>query len=360
MIKLLHFKRFIFISILLNLSCDRYEIVVATDLNKISPEKILNIRNYILNLGFANSDIIENESNFVVEGDIGFSKFAQYPVFNPKKLETRQSYQSLVNYNNQKNIKVRLDNSLSFLANEVNVAINLWNSVGSNTKFSVVSVAENVLIRVCPSFVCGCGYGLYPVNGSPGTFIDLKNVATFTTLSFNKRVTVIAHELGHIVGLRHTNEGGGTPVPGYGGSDPSSIMNSGSDGCNFDHPYLSTKDQNSFLTLYPTLEPKNLNIMVGPSQFNVSWNNPIIISDPSVVLTGFDLQYSGFSGVNFGSTISLGQNVNTFTVPGVDPYPANGSNQTGGIQVKVWAKYNNGVIESCPTVYRNKVNGVWQ
>jgi hypothetical protein len=45
-------------------------------------------------------------------------------------------------------------------------------------------------------------------------------------LSADEKIWAITHELGHIVGLKHTNESAGTYIPGTPVSDPNSLMNS--------------------------------------------------------------------------------------------------------------------------------------
>lgn len=326
------------------------------------------VLNYIIGLGFLESEIVDAGNEYVVEGDIVFPKEMIAKSLNQSG-RTSQSYSNtLVELVRQANIRVMLDPTMSSFSAEASSAISHWNNAGSNIHFNIVSSAPYDILIVRNDNLGNqiCADAGYPINGAPYHRIRV-NVAKIGSWSYTDRTMNLVHELGHCIGLWHTdftgtsrddlgNTWSSVPVPGVGTTDdPFSIMNYQI--CDDYKSQLSIKDKAAIQVLYANPKPANTTIEITGTQFTIRWSNPTILG-PGDTHFANEVSYGGFSGVNFGGTVSLSATSTFFVVPGVTPYPSsNGTN--GGIQVTVRAKYSNGTYAG-QTVSRTKVNGVWQ
>lgn len=315
------------------------------------------VLNYIKSLGILQKDIVDVGNKFIVDGDIIFSKDMIVPKHN-KLSKIDQFYSGdVVNLTRQSDIRILVDPSMISQNSEISSAVNLWNNVNSNLHFNIVTAGDFDILITSVSNTVYCGQGQFPSNGNPGNNVNI-NLDMVKDDNYDQRTVNIAHELGHCIGFLHSNSSG-TEVPGWGGTDDISIMlgNTCHDLCT----QLSNKDVGATHALYPLLNgATNTQIQIDPygTQFIINWDlaSSILISTGSI--TGYDISYSGFSGANFGGNSSVSGSSNSFTVPNVNPYPTSNSN-TGGIQITIKAKYNNG-LNITKTVSRNKVGGVWQ
>jgi len=216
-------------------------------------QKSENVLSYIKSLGFPATAIVDNGDSYVVEEDIIFPKNMVIPNGQPK---TEQFYTgSLVNATNKKNIRVKVDASMTSMNAEVTSAVDQWNAIAnSSVRFSIVTTGTYDILIKDENLGNGvCGQGTFPSGGAAGNLIKI-NKAYIAANSFAQRQRTITHELGHNISLRHTNwsaigEGTATPVPGVGGTDASSLMNGGQ--CNSGATVLSAKDKQATAALYP-------------------------------------------------------------------------------------------------------------
>jgi hypothetical protein len=213
---------------------------------------------YIKDLGFPASSIVDNGSEYLVEEDISFLKNMEIPAtgVGPK---TEQYYTgSIVNSTNKLNIRIFVDASMTSMSSEITSAIAQWNGVtGSTLHFSTVTTAPyDILIKdealTAPPGYVTCGVAQFPSGGSAGALVRI-NKAGIAGNSFAQRARTICHEFGHCISFRHTNwaaqgESTATNVPGVTGTDALSIMNGGQ--CGSGATVLSTKDKNALAALY--------------------------------------------------------------------------------------------------------------
>ncbi len=205
---------------------------------------------YIKNLGFSAAQIVEKADNYVVDGDIVFSKTMEIPADNGKSI-TEQYYNGYI-VTNSRNIRVKIDPSITSMTSEINGAISQWNTVpNSNLRFVITTGSVyDILIKVdntIGSSTCGQAY-LSTSNGLAGNTVWI-NQALIQNNSAAQRQRTIAHEFGHTISFRHTNQSTTVNVPGVGGTDAQSLMNGGQ--CGSGAAVLSTKDKQATAALYP-------------------------------------------------------------------------------------------------------------
>ncbi|TCO23738.1 dual-action HEIGH metallo-peptidase [Pedobacter psychrotolerans] len=208
------------------------------------------VLSYIKNLGFSDAQIVDKGSNYVVDGDIVFSKTMEVPADNGKSI-TEQYYNGYI-VTNSRNIRVKIDPSITSMTSEINGAINQWNTVpNSRLRFVITTgTVYDILIKVdntIGSSTCGQAY-LSTSNGLAGNTVWI-NQALIQNNSAAQRQRTIAHEFGHTISFKHTNQSTTTNVPGVGGTDAQSLMNGGQ--CGSGATVLSTKDKQATAALYP-------------------------------------------------------------------------------------------------------------
>lgn len=337
--------------VMMVLSCTKTEITTSKTSH---PEKVLS---YIKSLGYPETSIVEEGEAYIVEGDIAFRKNMILPEDTGRSATVEQYFNgTLVNLAHQV-IGIRIDPSLAVQTAEVNAAVALWNNAHSWVVFQVVTSGGQILIRNTNLGIGFCGRGDAPAGGLPGAIIDI-NVGQVAGDNFNQRMINIAHEMGHTIGFRHTNGDGGifaTPVPGWGGTDANSIMNGMM--CHTLPTVLSYKDINAVNALYPNPYIKNSRIDIAYGDFTIRWD--LVTPNPSDNLTGYQVTYSGMSGIGFSGTVNLSVGTSYYTIPGVTSNPTSGNTQSGYIGATIKALYGSAIYASnAPS--RSKVNGVWQ
>ncbi|WP_160717716.1 M57 family metalloprotease [Chitinophaga solisilvae] len=205
------------------------------------------VYSFILSMGYSSGSIVDNGDAYIVQGDIRFPKDMQVPdgtVSTEQRWSGSRVANALV-----RNIRIKVDASMTSMVSELNFAVNQYNTVGSTSlHMSVVTGATyDVLIRDANLGPGVCGLSNFPTGGAPGNLIQI-NKSYISGHSFAQRQRTIAHELGHTIGLSHTNEMGGVAIPGT-PVDPLSLMNAGE--CGTGATMLSNYDKAAIRYLYP-------------------------------------------------------------------------------------------------------------
>lgn len=220
------------------------------------PQETVNankVLQYIKDLGFPSTSIVDNGNEFTVEEDITFPKNMEIPA--NTGLKTEQYYTgSIVNATKKLNIRIFVDASMTSMISEINSAIAQWNAVPNSTlRFSVVTTAPYDILIKNENLGNGvCGQGQFPSGGSAGALVKI-NKNYIAGNSFAQRARTICHEFGHCISFRHTNwaaqgESTATNVPGVTGTDALSLMNGGQ--CGSGATVLSQKDKDATAVLY--------------------------------------------------------------------------------------------------------------
>lgn len=217
----------------------------------------------LLAMGFKQEHIADKGTYFLVEGDIVINKsqltLAAAPATRSGTVVGQQnqvSLNSLIRFDEQPNITVRIDPSLpAQWRGDAEQAIRDWNGI-PNARVDLTLVADNAAADITifgdPNTPGGAtATGSYPFDGIPGSEI---RVQTVNNQSRSIRRTLV-HELGHTLGFHHTDQSvvqvgvNGQVVPGTPGvgQDPTSVMNS------FSLPWtgFTQYDVIAFQNMYP-------------------------------------------------------------------------------------------------------------
>lgn len=208
----------------------------------------------ILSLGIAIEDIVEFDDYYIAENDILFLK--EEPVFPDEDGEntngrTGQAQSTFIVSSDHRAINIFLDLQ-SFTASirptvssAFNTAITAYNNIGSDIVFTQVlnSATADIVVLEDSTIPFGyCGLAGFPFsNGRPFNTVRLSESTLFyySITNLNQLRELIAHELGHCIGLRHTNwqslgESAAIHIPGTPTSDNASVMNGASCGVGWD------------------------------------------------------------------------------------------------------------------------------
>lgn len=193
---------------------------------------------WLLKRGISKNRITDQDSSYVVDGDIVFKK-SSYPGSDrgARPNQKIRAEEPLINLGETSTIEllVAVDNSFprtSWRQNVINGlgdAIGSWNGV-SNQKihfsYTTDESSADIVVRNNPG-LSSTNYGQAdpPFQCESGYHLDLNNLTEL--LSRNQLHFLIAHELGHNIGFWHTDEAGGYLIPGTPTSDSQSLMNKG-------------------------------------------------------------------------------------------------------------------------------------
>lgn len=157
-------------------------------------------------------------------------------------------------------------------------AMNAWNGTnGSTIKFLEVTTGGQVSFQFVSSISGGAAADAgYPVNGYPGGLVRISQAVSPTA---SQKISVMVHELGHIIGLRHTNWAavgdsllptGAVWIPGTAtGSESASVMTQG--GLR-NWAGFTTNDRSAANYMYPAPFPSLTGSYDGSGHPTFSWS----------------------------------------------------------------------------------------
>ena len=221
---------------------------------------------FIRSSGFEEDDIIYRDGDFVVDNDILISekdveeRMKVHTGANARITQSRSEY--IVDQQRVEDIKVAFVSGGSRSIGENTrdaflTAMKAWNESGSKVKFRRVNTYGDydiLVYRVDDSRVLSDAR--FPSSsGAPGYEVRV-NVDRCSNYSYLWNIRMAGHELGHTVGLAHSNNAINDPfkgdqipfTPSRGAEGISSIMNSS---IYADEPYLTNGDKEAVQYLYP-------------------------------------------------------------------------------------------------------------
>lgn len=223
-------------------SCQQEEETVA---NNSVPESTLT---QISQLGFNTEGVQRVEGGYLVENDIILTDADLKDVNNVQKLRVGEAEQyrttNLVSVGTSRTIKIAVSSTLpsSYVA-ATDEAIARYNAENLRLKFQRVSSGYDILLTKAPSNASYLASAGFPSGGNPYNRVQVNSSYLGSNPGTNYLATILAHEIGHCIGFRHTdymdrsyscggsyyNEGastvGAVHVPGTPtGPDPNSWM----------------------------------------------------------------------------------------------------------------------------------------
>ncbi len=164
----------------------------------------------ISQLGFYNKGVEKVDGGYVVEGDIFLSESDLTSAHNTMALRVGESEQyrttNLVNAGTGRNITISIDPKLpSTYVTALEEAINRYNAEGLTISMSRVSSGGNIHIVAAPKNAQYLASAGFPTNGNP--YNSIKVATRYIGSNPNQAwfATILAHEIGHCIGFRHTD-----------------------------------------------------------------------------------------------------------------------------------------------------------
>jgi hypothetical protein len=223
-------------------SCQQEEEVI----NKVEVSELT--LSQISKLGFNNQNVQRVEGGYIVEGDIFLTDKDLASAHNTSALRVGESEQyrttNLVTTGSSRTVKVAITTSLPVAyVTALDAAIARYNAENLTIKFQRVSSGYEVLFSKAPSGSSYLASAGFPSGGNPYNSVKVNSDYLGSNPGTNYLATILAHELGHCIGFRHTdymdrsyscggsyyNEGASTVgaihIPGTPtGADPNSWM----------------------------------------------------------------------------------------------------------------------------------------
>src|SRR5690606_22818658 len=202
----------------------------------------------IAQMGFNTDNVQKTDEGYLIEGDILLTEkeLSEQAMVQALRVGESEQYRTsnLVNVGSSRTINVAISTSLpySYVA-AVDEAIRRYNAEGLRMKFRRVSSGYNILITKAPSGSSYLASAGLPAGGNPYNRVQVRSAYLGFNPGTNYLATILAHEIGHCIGFRHTdymnrsyscggsyyNEGASTVgaihIPGTPtGADPNSWM----------------------------------------------------------------------------------------------------------------------------------------
>ena len=186
---------------ILIIACKK-ETKVETQPNEISAE----VLQKILKLGFSDDNVIMDEGDYIVEGDIRLSTrdLDAAPNYSVLRVGEVEQYHTTNTVDGPREITVSVSSRLpsDFVA-AADEAIRRYNAENLSITFRRVSGDANIdLVRAGGNYLASAGF---PTSGGDPYGQVKLNAQAMSGQPLNTKATIIAHELGHCIGMRHTD-----------------------------------------------------------------------------------------------------------------------------------------------------------
>lgn len=166
-----------------------------------------NVLDQIHQLGFSTHNVIPDDDGYIVEGDIMLrhADLASHPDSKLLRIAEVEQYHTfnLVSAGSQRTITVSSSGSVSAsVSSAIDDAIDRYNAENLLINFMRVASGGDINVRVVNggNYIASAGF---PSNGDP--YDEVKFNRRYEDFSAGFLATVMAHEIGHCIGFRHTD-----------------------------------------------------------------------------------------------------------------------------------------------------------
>ncbi|HEY0041750.1 MAG TPA: M57 family metalloprotease [Flavisolibacter sp.] len=189
----------------------------AKEAETIQEEVSESVKAQIKNLGFNNQDVKKVEEGYLVEGDIILTpeNLANVSTTHELIIANEEHYRTtnLVNPSSYPTIRVAISSSssshTSVFTAALDEAIRRYNAEGLRIRFQRVTSSPNITINAYYQADNTLGSAGFPTNsGAPYSRIQMNTYHYSTSTgstNVNYIATIMAHEMGHCIGFRHTD-----------------------------------------------------------------------------------------------------------------------------------------------------------
>lgn len=166
------------------------------------------VLNKIASFGFSTSNVIASDGGYIVEGDIFLDDeyLGQKPTSPRLMIAQEEQYRTFNLVSGlPRTITISVSGSVSSaFSTAINNAIARYNNERLGLTFTRVSSGGNINIRIVNTSQYIASAGFPTSSGDP--FNEIKYARKYTTgYSDGFMTTVLAHEIGHCIGFRHTD-----------------------------------------------------------------------------------------------------------------------------------------------------------